>query len=129
MRLHREVLPVGPGLEPGRGREAQRRRTRKAIVDAAIRLSANESTPSIDEIAAAADVSRRTIYMHFATLDQISALTIVVGWEAQIALRDVRGLDDPQAEQETITWAARVLVEAMVKESETGRRADTDGDL
>ncbi|MEU7742479.1 TetR/AcrR family transcriptional regulator [Nonomuraea sp. NPDC049158] len=197
------------------GREAQRRRTRKAIVDAAVRLSAVGATPSIDEIAAAADVSRRTIYMHFPTLDHllidatagalneppveaaladpaladdpvarvdalirtlleyspqslplgrrlirltvdpapndaqeraaprrtrrrvewleqaceplrstlseerfellISALTIVVGWEAQIALRDVRGLD-PQAEQEAITWAARTLVEAAIKE-------------
>lgn len=197
------------------GREAQRRRTRKAIVDAAVRLSAVGATPSIDEIAAAADVSRRTIYMHFPTLDHllidatagalneppveaaladpalandpaarvdalirtlleyspqslplgrrlirltvdpapndaqeravprrtrrrvdwleqaceplrstlseerfqllISALTIVVGWEAQIALRDVRGLG-PQAEQEAITWAARALVEAAIKE-------------
>jgi AcrR family transcriptional regulator len=197
------------------GRQAQRRRTRKAIVDAAVQLSAGGTTPSIDEIAATADVSRRTIYMHFPTLDHllidataaalnespveaalanpaladdpagrvdalvrtllayspqslplgrrlirltvdppssdaqeaatprrtprrvewleqacaplrntlsqesfqrlISALTIVVGWEAQIALRDVRGLD-LQAEQEAITWAARVLVEAAIKE-------------
>nr|WP_276615607.1 TetR/AcrR family transcriptional regulator [Nonomuraea basaltis] len=51
----------------------------------------------------------------------ISALTIVVGWEAQIALRDVRGLD-PQAEQEAITWAARALVEAAIKE----HQADTE---
>ncbi|MEV8530768.1 TetR/AcrR family transcriptional regulator [Streptomyces sp. NPDC051211] len=198
------------------GREAQRRRTRKAIVEAAVRLSAGGATPSIDEIAAAADVSRRTIYTYFPTLDHllidataraineppveaaladptladdaaarvdalirtllahspqslplgrrlirltvdpptsdtpepatprrgprrvewleqaceplrgtlsdeafqhlISALTIVVGWEAQIALRDVRGLD-PQAEQETVTWAARVLVEAAIREN------------
>ncbi|MGJ6968376.1 TetR/AcrR family transcriptional regulator [Streptosporangium sp. G11] len=197
------------------GREAQRRRTRKAIVDAAVRLSTGGATPSIDEIAADADVSRRTIYTYFPTLDHllidatagaineppieqaladpalatdaaarvdalirtlleyspqslplgrrlirltvdmpvndtqgpaaprrtqrrvgwleraceplrstlseesfqrlISALTIVVGWEAQIALRDVRGLG-PQAEQETITWAARALVEAAIKE-------------
>ncbi|WP_433444960.1 TetR/AcrR family transcriptional regulator [Nonomuraea sp. CA-141351] len=199
------------------GREAQRRRTRKAIVEAAVRLSANGTAPSIDEIAAAADVSRRTIYMHFPTLDHllvdatagaindppvqealadpaladdpagrvealvrtllayspqslplgrrlirltvdppagdggeptaqrrsprrvewleraceplratlseesfqllISALTVVVGWEAQIALRDVRGLD-PQAEQEAIIWAARTLVTAAIKDHE-----------
>ncbi len=199
----------------GGGREAQRRRTRKAIVDAAVRLSAGGATPSIDEIAAAADVSRRTIYMYFPALDQllidatagalneppveaalsdpaladdaagrvdaliqtllkyspqslplgrrmirltvdpplngapeptgprrnqrriewldkaceplrdtlsdrsyqrlISALTMVVGWEAQIALRDVRGLD-PQAEQDAMTWAARALVEAAIRE-------------
>ncbi|MEV7526632.1 TetR/AcrR family transcriptional regulator [Streptomyces sp. NPDC091371] len=199
------------------GREAQRRRTRKAIVDAAVRLSAGGATPSIDEIAAAADVSRRTIYVYFPSLDHllidatagaineppveealadpaladdaagrvdalirtllkyspqslplgrrmirltvdpptndaqepatprrtqrrimwleqaceplrstlseesfqrlVSALTIVVGWEAQIALRDVRGLD-PRAEEEAITWAARALVEAAIREHE-----------
>ncbi|MFQ6326107.1 hypothetical protein ACLMAL_08205 [Nocardia sp. CWNU-33] len=47
----------------------------------------------------------------------ISTLTILVGWEAQIALHDVRGLD-PQAEQEAVTWAARVLVEAAIKEND-----------
>ncbi|GLX19679.1 MULTISPECIES: TetR/AcrR family transcriptional regulator [Streptomyces] len=221
--------------EPARrgGREAQRRRTRKAIVDAAARLSAGGATPSIDEIAAAADVSRRTVYAYFPSLDHllidatlgalneppveqaltdpaiagdpaarvdalirtllqyspqslplgrrlirltvdqpvgeapepaaapvpaaapaprrtqrriewleqaceplrdtlsresyqrlISALAIVVGWEAQIVLRDVRGLD-PQAEEEAITWAARALVEAAIREhaeaARTGR--------
>ncbi|GAA4605523.1 AcrR family transcriptional regulator [Actinoplanes octamycinicus] len=55
----------------GGGREAQRRRTRKAIVDAAVRLSAAGTPPSIDEIAAAADVSRRTIYMYFPALDEL----------------------------------------------------------
>ncbi len=40
---------------------------------------------------------------------------MVVGWEAQVALRDVRGLD-PKAEQEAMTWAARVLVEAAIRE-------------
>ncbi|WP_051450474.1 TetR/AcrR family transcriptional regulator [Actinospica robiniae] len=197
------------------GREAQRRRTRKAIVDAAIRLSAEGAAPSIDEIAAAADVSRRTVYLYFPTLDQllldaalgalnepavdkaladpavddagdrievlvktlfqqkpdslpigrrlirltvdppaggaqpaaaprrsprriawleqaceplratlgeeayhrlISALCAVVGWEAQIALRDVRGLD-PQAELDTVIWAARALIAAAIKEN------------
>lgn len=53
------------------GREAQRRRTRKAIVDAAIRLGAEGGMPSVDEIAAAADVSRRTVYLYFPTLDQL----------------------------------------------------------
>lgn len=205
------------------GREAQRRRTRKAIVDAAARLSTAGATPSIDEIAAAADVSRRTVYAYFPSLDHllidatagalnepsvdealndpslagdpagrvdalirtllkyspqslplgrrlirltvdppvsgageatgprrgprriewlehaceplrgtlsqesyqrlISALTIVVGWEAQIALRDVRGLD-PQAEEEAITWAARALVEAAVREHEADNPED-----
>lgn len=53
------------------GREAQRRRTRAALIEATTRLLAEERTPSVDEIAAAADVSRRTVYMHFPTLDQL----------------------------------------------------------
>lgn len=52
-------------------RTAQRRRTRAAILDAAIRLLADGGSPSIDDIAAAADVSRRTVYMYFPTLDQL----------------------------------------------------------
>ena len=53
------------------GREAQRRRTRAAILDAATRLVRDGATVSVDEVAAAADVSRRTVYMHFASLDQL----------------------------------------------------------
>ncbi len=53
------------------GRVAQRRRTRKAIVEATMRLLAAGAEPSINEIAAAADVSRRTVYVHFPTLDQL----------------------------------------------------------
>ncbi|HEY7429108.1 MAG TPA: TetR/AcrR family transcriptional regulator [Streptosporangiaceae bacterium] len=53
------------------GRAAQRRRTRKAIVDAAAGLLAAGADPSIGDIAASADVSRRTIYMYFPTLDQL----------------------------------------------------------
>ena len=61
-----------PAREPGSGgRTAQRRRTRTAIVAATRQLVAEGKTPSIDEIAAAADVSRRTIYMYFPTVDQL----------------------------------------------------------
>lgn len=53
------------------GRAAQRRRTRRAIVDATMSLLARGMDPSINDIAAAADVSRRTVYLHFPTLDQL----------------------------------------------------------
>lgn len=57
---------------PGdKGRPAQRRRTRTAILDATMQLLRSGSSPTLDEIAAAAEVSRRTIYMHFPTLDQL----------------------------------------------------------
>ena len=45
----------------------------------------------------------------------VSALSLVIGWEAMIVLRDVRGLS-PDEEKAVTTWAARVLVEAMVAE-------------
>jgi AcrR family transcriptional regulator len=59
------------GTQPAQGRVAQRRRTREAILGATKQLLADGHTPSVDEIASRADVSRRTIYMHFPTLDQL----------------------------------------------------------
>src|SRR5215470_10307791 len=55
------------------GREGQRRRTRKAIVDAAVELLARGESPSVAEIAEAADVSRRTVYLYFPTLEHLLA--------------------------------------------------------
>jgi AcrR family transcriptional regulator len=52
-------------------RDRQRRRTRKAIVDAAAALIGRGQTPSVADIAAAADVSRRTVYLYFPTLEQL----------------------------------------------------------
>jgi AcrR family transcriptional regulator len=56
---------------PATSRPAQRRRTRKAIVDAATALLARGGTPSVAEVAAAADVSRRTVYLYFPTFEQL----------------------------------------------------------
>jgi len=63
---------TAPASKPGlKLRPAQRRRTRKAIVDAVIALLSQGVTPSVDDVAAAADVSRRTIYLYFETFDQL----------------------------------------------------------
>ncbi len=63
---------------PRRDREAQRRRTRRAILDATAGLLADGASPSVAEIADAAEVSRRTVYLHFPTLDQL-LLDAIVG--------------------------------------------------
>ena len=55
------------------GRERQRRRTRKAIIDAAVELIGRGEEPSVSEIAEAADVSRRTVYLYFPTLEHLLA--------------------------------------------------------
>lgn len=64
-------------------RPAQRRRTRKAIVDAAIMLIGRGETPSVTDVAAAADVSRRTVYLYFPTFDQL-LLDATIGALSQI---------------------------------------------
>src|SRR5882672_5461485 len=64
-------IATRPGQPARPGRAAQRRRTRRAIVEAAGRLLAAGADPSVNDIAAAADVSRRTIYTYFPTLDQL----------------------------------------------------------
>ena len=74
------------------GRVNQRRRTRTAIVDAAIALLQAGETPSVAAVADAADVSRRTVYMYFPTLDQL-LIDATAGALGQQALAD--GLAQP----------------------------------
>src|ERR1700744_2163725 len=59
-----------PGA-PSTGRERQRRRTRRAIVQAASTFLREGHTPTIAEIADRADISRRTFHVHFPTLEQL----------------------------------------------------------
>ena len=62
------------------GRHRQKRRTRAAILRAAAALLGEGRTPSVPEVANAADVSRRTIYEYFRSLDQLlteAALEVV----------------------------------------------------
>jgi AcrR family transcriptional regulator len=53
------------------GRFRQRRRTRTAIVAAAADLLRAGKNPTVNDIAEAADVSRRTVYQYFPTLEQL----------------------------------------------------------
>ena len=64
------AAPVRRSSTPA-ARPGQKRRTRKAIVDAAIALLARGATPSVHDVAAAADVSRRTVYLYFPSFDQL----------------------------------------------------------
>lgn len=53
------------------GRPAQRRRTRQALLDAANALLDEGRRPSLDEVAAHADVSRATAYRYFTSGDDL----------------------------------------------------------
>jgi AcrR family transcriptional regulator len=58
-------------VEAEKGRYRQRRRTRDGIVTATAALLEAGESPSVNEIADAADVSRRTVYQYFPTLEQL----------------------------------------------------------
>jgi AcrR family transcriptional regulator len=102
------------------GRAAQRRRTRKAIVEAAGRLLAAGADPSINDIAAAADVSRRTIYTYFPTLDQLllDAAIGAMNVDVEAALEAV-GQRDARAR---ITALVEVLSSRMEDTLPLGRK-------
>lgn len=89
------------------GRAAQRRRTRAAIVDATKALVRAGTTPSIDDIAAAADVSRRTVYMYFPTLDQLLI-------DATLGVLSATSLE-PKIRQEQGAGTAADRVDALVR--------------
>jgi AcrR family transcriptional regulator len=59
-----------PATSRSSERVAQKRRTRKAIVDATVALLGRGKTPTVNQVAAAADVSRRTVFLNFPTFDQ-----------------------------------------------------------
>lgn len=101
------------------GRAAQRRRTRKAIVEAAGRLLAAGADPSINDIAAAADVSRRTIYTYFPTLDQLLLDAAIGAMHVNVeAAMDAAGELDARAR---ITALVGVLSDGMADTLPLGR--------
>jgi AcrR family transcriptional regulator len=55
------------------GRERQKNRTRRLLIEAAAELARNGQEPSIAELAEAADVSRATAYRYFPTKDMLLA--------------------------------------------------------
>lgn len=90
------------------GRYRQRRRTRAAIVNAAADLiRAGNSAPGVNEIAEAADVSRRTVYQYFPTVDQL-LIDATLGLLSQSAVDSAIESADAGAD-------AQARVEAMIR--------------
>jgi AcrR family transcriptional regulator len=112
-------------------RPAQRRRTRKAIVDAAIALLARGARPSVTDVAAAADVSRRTIYLYFPKFDQL-LLDATLGALSQAPVDraiDAAGDDDEDAEARVVRLV-RALHDVSPEAERLGRsliRLTVDG--
>jgi AcrR family transcriptional regulator len=109
-----------PGETAGPGRAAQRRRTRRAIVEATSRLLVAGRDPSVNDIAAAADVSRRTIYTYFPTLDQLLLDATVGAMNINVeAAIDAAGEPDPRAR---IAALVAVVSDGMAASLPLGRK-------
>ena len=79
-----------------------------AIVAATRQLVSEGKTPSIDDIAEAADVSRRTIYLYFPTLDQLvldASVALLSEATVDAALDTERFGDDPVARVDALVSA------------------------
>jgi AcrR family transcriptional regulator len=101
----------------GSGRERQRRRTRRAILDAAVELLGRGGDPSVAEIAEAADVSRRTVYLYFPTLEHLLA---------DAALEASRAMVEPQFDvhgdvDERVEGLVRAVQQGFAETEELGR--------
>jgi AcrR family transcriptional regulator len=93
--VDRPAIDAQPGREGGRAR--QRRRTRRAILAAASELMAAGGRPSVADVAEAADVSKRTVYLYFPTHEQLllDAALGLMGWEqVEAALQHSDSVED-----------------------------------
>lgn len=91
------------------GRFRQRRRTRAAIVAAAAELLRSGRTPSINDVAEAADVSRRTVYLYFPTLEQL-LIDATLGMLSQTAVDEaIDAADTGRDAAERVTAMIRAL--------------------
>lgn len=95
------------------GRPNQKRRTRQALLDAAARLVKQGRTPSLEEIAAEALVSRATAYRYFPSVEALvreSALDVATP-AADELFRD-GGPADPATRVERVDAALDAMIAA-----------------
>jgi AcrR family transcriptional regulator len=102
---------------PSSGRERQRRRTRRAIIDAAVELIAHGGQPSVGQIAERADVSRRTVYLYFPTLEHLLADAALELTRGSIEPR----FEAPQDAEARLEALVRALQQGFAESEELGR--------
>src|SRR5262245_66663944 len=110
--------PARPAPKPGGKRE----RTRKAILDAAFGLIGNEKglTVRIEEICAAAHVSRGTFYNYFTSLEQLfEVLAIELSHDLNRAL--VSTMDESRSHAEGANGAIQHYLNYARRRSEERR--------
>ena len=94
-------------------RENQRRRTRKDLLQAAARLMKDGRTPTLDEVAEAALVSRATAYRYFPNVEALLAeATLEVAMPEPEALFRSGSPDDPVLRVERVDAAVQDVITA-----------------
>jgi AcrR family transcriptional regulator len=79
--------------KPTRRRRADARRSIDAIVSAARTVLSERSDASMEDIAAAAGVTRQTVYAHFPSRDALIAALLYAAGAETVAAMDAAGLD------------------------------------
>ena len=105
--------PVSSG-----GRERQKGRTRKALLAAAAKLLGEGQTPSVTEVADAADISRRTAYRYFPTQEQLLVEAALEGLRPTIegAVETADGADPADIEARLDRAVRKIQSEAAAHE-------------
>ncbi|GGS79103.1 TetR/AcrR family transcriptional regulator [Streptomyces violaceus] len=83
--------------EPRRRRRADAERSRAAILDAAVRLLRQRPDAGMEAIAAAAGVTRQTVYAHFSSRDALLVAAVDRITEDAVAAMDAAALDEGPA--------------------------------
>ncbi len=95
---------VTPGM---RDRSAQKRRTRKAILTAALEMMRRGETPSATVVAELAEVSRRTVYIYFPTQEQLVTETALEAVRVQVEeTLDLEQSEDVETRLDNLVGAA-----------------------
>lgn len=101
------------------GRPNQRHRTRKELLNAAARLLKQGATPSMEEVAEAAMVSRATAYRYFPSLD---ALLMEAPLEGAVPEPEALFADQASSDPQERVDAAEAALHEMVYRNEAQLR-------
>jgi AcrR family transcriptional regulator len=98
-------------------RDNQKRRTRRALVEAAGRLIAAGRRPSVAEVADAAEISRRTAYRYFPSAEQLAVEAALDATRRSMEL----SIDAGPADEPVIDRVERLVdaLQAMTLQNET----------
>jgi AcrR family transcriptional regulator len=110
-KMAKGVVPEPPGLRQRKRRQTRERLTRTAV---ALFLERGFEATTIDDIAAAADISRRSFFHYFASKEDV-----VFAWQEESTAALIAAVAERPASESMLT-AAESGISAMVRQFEPG---------